>query len=251
MTKKVLITGANRGIGFETARQLGKQGWYILLGSRNQQRGRDAIAKLNAQGIYSVELIPIDLNNINSIDDAAKYIQENHPDLNAVINNAGISGDMAKRPLDFTATEISELVKVNVEGNFQMIKKFTPILANNHGKILNLTIPLMITKFFKPFGYMTSKAALNTMIKSIDYDFKQNNVPVEVYGIMPGGVSTDLNGHMGGWMMHTVEEGGQIVATALTDPRNHQGKILNRMGIVELGAKQVWKKLPFGNKQKQ
>jgi len=249
MTNKVLITGANKGIGFETARQLANQGWYILLGARNLDRGREAVQKLNHEGIHSVELIEIDLNDLNTITTAAGYVVQKHPDLKAVINNAGIPGDMEKRPLDFDTSELDELMKVNVYGNFQMIKQFTPILAKNHGKILNLTIPLMVTPFFKPFGYMTSKSALNTMIKLVGSDYKQHKIPVEVYGVIPGGVSTDLNDHMSGWMMHSVTEGGKIISDALLDSKNHQGKIINKTGVIGLGAKQLWKKLPI-NKNK-
>lgn len=243
MTKKVLITGANRGTGFETARQLAHQGWYVLLGVRNIQRGQTALAKLNAENLSNVELIHIDLNNLETLDEAVTEVNRHHPDLQVIVNNAGIAGDMNKGPLDFSAKELDNLMKVNVEGNFEMIKQFTPILAKNQGKIVCLTIPTIINNFFKPFGYLTSKSALNTLIKLIGNDYKQNHIPVEVFGVIPGGVTTDLNDHMSGWMMHSVEEGGQIIAAAVNDAHNHQGKIINRMGIVSLGAKHIWSKI--------
>ena len=243
MTNKVLITGANKGIGFETARQLAHQGWYVLLGVRNRQRGEAAIDKLKQENITSVELVDIDLNDLSSIQSAAEYVKTHHPDLSAVINNAGIPGDMQKRPLDFEVDELRSVIDVNFYGNFAMIKAFAPILASNKGKILNLTIPSIGFSTFRPFAYMASKAPLNSMIKSIGYDFKRNNVPVEVYGVMPGGVQTDLNGHMDGWMMHTLPEGGKTVAEALLDKHNHQGKILNRMGLSSLIKKNILRKL--------
>jgi len=231
MTNKVLITGANKGIGFETARQLGELGWYVLLGARNQVRGEEAVSKLKSEGIQGVEWINIDLNNEDTITEAAEYVSKAHPDLKAVINNAGIPGDMQKRPLDFTVEELRELTEVNFLGNFAMIKAFTPILERNNGRILNLTITSTGMGAFRPFGYMMSKAPLNAMIKVIGNDFKSNHVPVQIYGVIPGGVTTDLNGNQDGWMMRSVEDGGQTVVNALLNKRNLQGKTLVRLGV--------------------
>ncbi|MCE3399150.1 SDR family NAD(P)-dependent oxidoreductase, partial [Staphylococcus aureus] len=81
MSKKVLITGANKGIGFETARQLGEQDWYILLGARNEQRGMEAVNTLQREGI-NVKWVRIDLNHDETIDSAAQYIRAHHSDIN-------------------------------------------------------------------------------------------------------------------------------------------------------------------------
>ncbi|QNT63986.1 SDR family NAD(P)-dependent oxidoreductase [Weissella koreensis] len=93
----------------------------------------------------------IDLNNLETIRITRSYIGQNHSDINAIINNAGISGDMSKSSSDFTVEELKEATDVNFFGYFEIIKSFTPILATNNGKILNLTINENPNSFFYPF----------------------------------------------------------------------------------------------------
>ncbi|CQD27048.1 SDR family NAD(P)-dependent oxidoreductase [Staphylococcus capitis] len=236
MSKKVLITGANKGIGFETARQLGEQGWYILLGARNEQRGMEAVNTLQREGI-NVEWVRIDLNHDETIDSAAQYIRAHHSDINVLINNAGVSGNMQAKPLDVDVDELRSLTEVNFFGNFQMIKAFTPILARNKGRIVNLTIPLKPSSFFEPFSYIATKAPLNSMIKLFARQFKKSKIPVEIFGIMPGGVTTDLNNHQKGLLMRTVSEAAQSIVKVVTDNRNHNGKILLRVTPFKLFKK--------------
>ena len=99
MSETVLITGANKGIGFEIARQLGQKGWTILLGARNKERGLAAVNKLQAVGV-TVELVMIDLNDLETIHAAADKIANVHPELKVLVNNAGIPGDMEAKPLE-------------------------------------------------------------------------------------------------------------------------------------------------------
>ncbi|QBO35225.1 SDR family NAD(P)-dependent oxidoreductase [Periweissella cryptocerci] len=230
MTNKVLITGANKGIGFETARQLGELGWSILLGARNEERGLAAVAELQQAGI-TAEWIELDLNAVATIQQAADYIKTNHADLNVLINNAGIPGDMQKSPLDFTTAELREVVDVNFFGNFEMIKAFTPILQANNGRILNLSIPTVASPYFHPFAYMTSKAPLNAMIQAFGMEYTQRNIAVEIFGVMPGGVTTDLNGNAEGSFMKTLPEGGKVIVDLLTDGKHRQGQVVNEYGV--------------------
>ena len=230
MINKVLISGANKGIGFETARQLGQQGWSILLGARSEKRGLAAVEELKASGV-NAEWVKVDLNDVSTIHAAAKYIKANHADLNVLINNAGIPGDMHKDALDFTTDELREVFNVNFFGNFEMIKTFTPILAANNGRILNLSIPTVASNFFAPFAYMTSKAPLNSMIAAFGAYYTKNKISVEIFGVMPGGITTDLNGNMTGSFMKTLPQGGKVIVDLLTDGKHHQGKVLNEYGV--------------------
>jgi NAD(P)-dependent dehydrogenase (short-subunit alcohol dehydrogenase family) len=232
MTKKVLVTGANKGIGFEIARQLGHLGYSILLGARNETRGLNAVEALKNEGIESVEWIKIDYNDVETINAAAQLVQDKHSDLSILINNAGIPGDMQKPGYEFELSELREVVEVNVFGNFAMIKAFLPILTKNSGRIVNLTIPIGSNPYWHPFTYTTSKAALNVMIQSLGISFEQNNIPVEIFGVMPGGTTTDLNNNATGPFMKSVSEGGKVIVDLLLDGKNYQGCVVNEWGKV-------------------
>ena len=241
MTKIVLITGANKGIGFETAKQIGKKGWTLLIGARNEERGKNAVHQLQQDGI-TAEWLQIDLNDIASIHKAARYVEERYPKLDGLINNAGISGNMQKNPLELKSSELEQLAKVNFLGNFEMIKSFTPILSRNHGRILNVTIPATPIGSFNPLGYLASKASLNSMIKSFAMYYKKHEIPVEIFGVLPGGISTDLNQHQSGLLIRTVQEGGESIAKVMMDRHNHQGKLLMRMGLTQLARNFVFRR---------
>lgn len=231
MSNKVLITGANKGIGFELARQLGLAGWKVLLGARSEVRGSTAVSTLQTQGVKSVEMVKIDLTDSATINSAAAYVKSKHADLNLLINNAGIAGDMKKNALDFTTAELREVFEVNFFGSFEMIKAFTPILKENHGRILNITMPTSPGPYFHPLAYQASKSPLNAIIENFGFDFEQNKIPVEIFGIMPGAVTTDLNGNMTGPWFKTAAQAGKVIIDLLTDGKNHQGKVLNEYGV--------------------
>ncbi|QAS69316.1 SDR family NAD(P)-dependent oxidoreductase [Oenococcus sicerae] len=241
MTKSVLITGANKGIGFETAKQMGKKGWTVLIGARNEGRGKEAVHRLQAEGI-TAQWLRIDLNDTSSIHEAARYLAEHYPKLDGLINNAGISGNMQRNPLELASSELEELAKVNFLGNFEMIKSFTPLLSRNHGRILNVTIPSTPIGSFNPLGYLASKASLNSMIKSFAMYYKKHEISVEIFGVILGGISTDLNKHQSGLLIRTVQEGGGSIAKAMMDRHHHQGKIIIRMGLTQLVRNFIFRK---------
>lgn len=238
MSETVLITGANKGIGFEIARQLGHKGWTILLGARNKERGLAAVQKLQAAGI-TVEWVPIDLNDLATIQAAADKIAKVHPELKVLVNNAGIPGDMDAEPLETNTADLKATLDVNVTGNFELIKAFTPILQRNHGRIVNMTIPASGNRFFHPFAYCVSKSALNQMITMFGNSFKAQHIPVEIFGVVPGGVTTDLNNHMDNRFMRSVEDGAGSVVKLILDNHSHQGKIVVRFGGLKLVKKVI------------
>src|SRR6266436_7582000 len=92
-----LVTGANKGIGFETARELASQGITVLLGARDEQRGREAAAKLKGKGL-DVQFLHLDVNDAQTHEAARKFIEDNFGRLDILVNNAGIAVDVAQKP---------------------------------------------------------------------------------------------------------------------------------------------------------
>ena len=95
MSKIVLVTGANKGIGFGIAKHLGKSGWQVIIGARDEQRAEKAISKLKSVGVDVLGWVNIELRNLASIEQAAKEINDKYTGLTLLVNNAGIPGDMS------------------------------------------------------------------------------------------------------------------------------------------------------------
>ena len=141
--KTVLITGANKGIGLETAKQMAQLGYFVYLGSRDKTRGLDAINKLKEAGISTVELIEIDVTNISSIKKAKQELETKIDVLDVLINNAGISGE---RPQNASGIELENLRKVfetNFFGVIQTTQHFIDLLKkSNEPRIVNVSSEL-------------------------------------------------------------------------------------------------------------
>jgi len=231
MTKKVFITGANKGIGKQIAREMGKNGWTVLAGARDDGRGSAVVEELRGEGIEAA-YINIDLLNQASILAAAQTIESQHSDLAMLINNAAIPGDMQKPGYEFGLGELRGVFETNVFGPFELTRLLLPTLEKNGGRIVNITIPIGVTPHFNPFSYKASKAALNAMTQTLGQNFRQAGKPLEIFGIMPGGTTTDLNGNSTGPHMQTAEAAGKLIADIILDGRNHNGEVILRGGTV-------------------
>ena len=118
--KKALITGANKSIGFETARQLLNQGYFVYLGSRDAERGEQAVAQLKSEGLDNVELLQIDVSDPASIEAAGKKVAE----LDVLINNAGILGGMEQSALTIGLDTVREVYDTNFFGAINVTQTF-------------------------------------------------------------------------------------------------------------------------------
>ncbi|MDR3300373.1 MAG: SDR family NAD(P)-dependent oxidoreductase [Candidatus Accumulibacter sp.] len=229
MTRKVLVTGANKGIGKQIAREMGKAGWIVLIGARDERRGLETARELKKEGIEAVYL-NIDLQNQATILAAADTIESRHADLAMLINNAAIPGDMRKPGFEFTVDELRSVMETNFFGPFELTRRLLPVLEKTGGRIVNITIPIGASGFFNPFAYKTSKAALNVMTQSLGQNFKQAGKPLEIFAIMPGATTTDLNGNSTGKNFKTTGEAGQLIAGIILDGKNHNGEVVNHDG---------------------
>ncbi|MEW4369339.1 SDR family NAD(P)-dependent oxidoreductase [Paenibacillus kandeliae] len=228
MTKTALVTGGNKGIGYEIAKYLLKDGYRVLVGARDQQRGEKAVGELKAFG--DAHLILLDVANLQSIDLAVSSIIDNYSDLSLLINNAGIPGDMHKLGWEFNVEELKATYDVNFIGPFALSKGLLPLLIKNKGTIQNITIPIEPLTHFNAFAYATSKAPLNVMTKSWGMSFEHDHIPVQILAVLPGAVSTDLNGNMTGDFVKTPVEAAEFIVSYLTDGQNHNGQIINYDG---------------------
>ncbi len=233
MGKTVLVTGANKGIGFGIAKHLGLCGWKVIIGARNEQRAEKAIGELKAQGIDVLGWVHIELKDLDGIDKAAKEIVERYPELSLLVNNAGIPGDMS---VDSQHTEISvirETLDVNFVGTFALTKALIPLLIKNCGRIANITVPSEISPYWHPLAYVASKAAQNAMMGVMAIEFQQSGTPLEVFSVHPGPTTTDLNGNMSLPGFHDIETIGQKFAELICDGKNHQGEFVELYPIVK------------------
>ena len=230
--KVVLVTGANKGIGFGIAKHLGLSGWKVVIGARNQERAEKAIKELQKAGANVLGWVHIELTDLADIAQAAKEVSESYPGLTLLVNNAGIPGDMSVDSLHTEIDDIKKTLDVNFIGTFALTKALQPLLAQNGGRIVNITVPSAISPYWHPLAYVTSKAAQNAMMGVMAMEFQQQGTPVEIFSVHPGPTTTDLNGNMSLPGFHDIETVGKKTAELINDGRNHQGEFIELYPIV-------------------
>ena len=233
MEKLVLVTGANKGIGYGIAKRLGLNGWNIILGARNEERAEKAIQDLRSVGVNVVGWVNIELSDLRSIDTAANEIKEHFPTLSLLVNNAGIPGNMAEASYETDISNIKETIDVNFIGTFALTKALIQLLSINNGRIVNITVPSEISPYWHPLAYVASKAAQNAMMGVMAMEFQQKNLPVEIFSVHPGPTTTDLNGNMALPGFHNIETVGEKMAELINDGKSHQGEFIELYPIVK------------------
>ena len=189
--KTVLITGANKGIGFEIARQLGTLGFRVFLTARNENLGLQAAAKLTSQNL-NVEFIQLDVTKIDSINSAFIKIKELCSHLDVLINNAGIQIDKSSI-VDMSISVLQQTIDTNVYGVIEVIKNFYPLMFNK-GRIINVSSQLGSLNNMGSYApaYSISKTMLNAVTRQFSSALK--NYGIAVNSIHPGWVRTDMGG---------------------------------------------------------
>jgi NAD(P)-dependent dehydrogenase (short-subunit alcohol dehydrogenase family) len=222
--KIALITGANKGIGFEVARQIATAGWTVLAGARKQELGKQAAAQLQAEGL-DVQFLHVDLNAPETAAAAAETIRERFGKLDLLINNAAIAGVGDGPPSKVSIDALEAVMKTNYVGSVAVTQAMLPLLQTaGKAQIINVSSELGSVSLHndpawkyapvKLLAYCASKAALNMFTVQLAYEFRDGNIAVN--SINPGYTATDLNGNSG---TQTVEEGAaEIVRVALLDP---------------------------------
>jgi NAD(P)-dependent dehydrogenase (short-subunit alcohol dehydrogenase family) len=138
--KTALITGANKGLGFETAKHLIKNGFFVYLGCRNRQAGLEAAEKLRDQDLSECKFLELDVTSQESIDKAVETMCEKLDSLDVLINNAGILGRIPDNEHPLNVEDVKNVFETNLFGAIRVTQAFLPLLEkSHHGRIVNVT----------------------------------------------------------------------------------------------------------------
>ena len=238
-SRGVLITGANKGIGFEIARELGVAGHAVMLGARNPELGRKAAAKLSDEQI-DARFVELDVDREKSAQAAAAKIAGDFGRLDILVNNAGIAdltGDGLPGVVKLETVE--RTIRTNFFGALIVTQAMLPLLRKSSaGRIVNVSSGLgslekssdenwEFTKY-KYLAYSASKAALNML--TVQLAFELRDTAIKVNSADPGYTATDLNDHRG---TQTVAEGAvEIVRLALLPDDGPSGAFFHKNGSV-------------------
>jgi len=215
-TTTALITGANKGIGFETARLLATRDMTVLVGARDQQRGQQAEQALRDAGA-DAHYVALDVTDERTIEKSAAWIDNEYGKLDILVNNAGIArGDGTGRPSETALRTLREVFEINVFGIVAVTNAMLPLLrrapaarivnvSSEVGSITSMTNPDSPMWAMASVPYPASKTALN-MVTAM-YAKELRDTPVKVNAANPGYCATDLNGNSG---FRTPEQGAEI-----------------------------------------
>ncbi len=247
--KVALVTGANKGIGRETARQLGNMSMTVLISARDESRGAKAAQELGDEGI-DARFVHLDVTDQELVDAAARRIGEEFGRLDVLVNNAGIadSGGSAEPPArasEYTADQMRDVYEVNVFGVVAVTHAMLPLLRRSpSSRVVNMSSELgsltvlanlegldpSVRASVEPshgvLAYNSSKAALDAI--TVMYARELRDEGILVNAAAPGYTSTDLTGHAGG---HSAEHAATVPVRAATLPDDGPtGRFLSQYG---------------------
>ncbi|WP_313535185.1 SDR family oxidoreductase [Sphingomonas sp.] len=219
--RTVLITGANKSIGYETARQLGREGLRIWLGCRDAERGEAAAHRLAAEGV-DVRMLLLDVTRDPSVRSAVARVEDEDGRLDLLINNAGIPGMQPILPSAQPLDDIRTVYETNVFAQIRMTQAFLPLLkegldarvvmvSSGLGSLGWLSDPANPHHAVNILGYNSSKTALNAVTLAFAKELAAFGIAVNAAD--PGYTATDFNGHSG---YRTVEQAAAGIAWLAT-----------------------------------
>ncbi|WP_328614708.1 SDR family oxidoreductase [Amycolatopsis sp. NBC_00355] len=229
-----LVTGANKGIGYETARQLAAAGHTVYVGARDAERGREAAGRLGAR------FVQLDVTDDASVATAVKTIEADGG-LDVLVNNAGVEGRQSDGGVigaaDVTADQMRDLFDTNVFGVVRVTRAFLPLLRRSAAPVVvnvssglsrtaDLANPDSFTAFYPGISYPASKAALNM----VTVQYAKAFPGFRINAVDPGYTKTDLNHNSG---TQTVEQGAEAaVRLAQAGPDGPTGGFFDAAGPV-------------------
>ena len=209
-----LVSGGNRGIGLEVCRQLAERGYTVVMGSRDEEKGRVAAERLEG------DVIPhqLDVSDAGSVDRMAAFLEEEVGRLDILVNNAAISNDEGQRGVDADLDRVRESLEANLFGAWRLCEIAIPLMrSNGYGRIVNVSTGLAALEDMgggSP-GYRVSKTALNALTRILASELRGSGILVNA--VNPGWVQTDMGGS---GATRPVEEGAEALVWAATLPNN-------------------------------
>lgn len=239
MEKRIaLVTGANKGLGRETARQLAERGVIVFIGARDSVHGQEVVEEMRAKGL-SANFVYIDMTKPESFEAAAKAIDMGFGKLDILVNNAGVLLDRDYKPSETPMEIWRETMEVNVLGLIGLTQAMLPLLRKSDaGRIVNLSSNLASMAMHsdphsdiynsKPTAYDVSKAAVNSWTIHLAHELR--DTPIKVNAAHPGWVKTDMGGDKA--PLELIEGAKTSVELALLGPDgptgtySHRGKVI-------------------------
>jgi NAD(P)-dependent dehydrogenase (short-subunit alcohol dehydrogenase family) len=222
-----LVTGANKGIGFEIARGLARCGMSVVVGARDVVRGRAAVAALKGDG--DVRMVPLEVTDGGSVRGAAEWLEGEFGRLDVLVNNAGVAGGIpAQAPGESDLAVVRAVFETNVFAVVAVTDAVLPLLRKSAaGRIVNVTSGLgSLAQMSDPAGrmavlpastaYAPSKTALNSL--TVQYAKQLRDAGILVNAADPGGCATDFTAHLDWPITRTAADGAAIAVRLATLP---------------------------------
>lgn len=235
--KTVFITGANRGIGFEVARQLAQLDYFVYMGSRDKLAGQNARQKLQDAGLDNIETVVLDVTDTESIQAAHRELASKTAKLDVLINNAGIRGDLPQQASSIPVERLREIFETNYFGVVQVTQAFIPLLekstvpvivnvSSDLGSLTYRSDPDWVNYEYERAGYGPSKTALNAYTAALAFELRNTNFKVN--SVNPGYTATEFNNYKG---KKPVAQGAAVIVKYATlDQDGPTGKFISEEG---------------------
>lgn len=225
MSKVILVTGANRGIGLEICRQLLRRGHQVVLTARNETKGFNATTGLKGNVVFHV----LDVTSQSSVNELFSFVKNEFHKLDVLINNAGVSG----KSIDLATANINEVKRImetNFYGPMRMNQSFIPLLRDSDdARIINVSSGMgalgSLTGGYA--GYRLSKAGLNAQTILLSHELKHSGI--KVFSMCPGWVKTDMGGSSA---PRTVEKGAETAVWLATENNLTTGRFYRDKKII-------------------
>ncbi len=214
--KVAVVTGGNRGIGFEICRQLAALGMQVVLGSRDTVKGEAAVAQLSSAGLSAVSSHAVDVTSESSVAAFVAWVDQQYGGCDVLVNNAGVIDSRNDRVLTSSLATLQEVLATNLGGPFLMVKEVVPLMQReNYGRIVNLSSGLgqLAEMGAGTPAYRISKTALNALTRTLAAELSGTNILVNA--MCPGWVRTDMGGPHA---LRSVEQGAETAIWLATLP---------------------------------